>query len=303
MDPKYGEFVGVDNLHAAIITEDSEADYLAEAPEYLAPSAEIAGEAETNNTPTYYDNVPADNYVTEGPTTLEITVPGVPADLAAKYLGKKYDAVTGRVLDTGEPNPPDCALSFRFNRGKNGYRYYQYLKGTFSGGAEEAATKSNNIDIRTYQLTFTAVNTTHKWLIDGEQKSMKRIFADTSDPAFDPAGWFSQVQTPDISGAPDTVALSSIVPSDGASTVDIDADIALTFNNKIKTEEISLLNGSTGDVVAVAKSWNATGKVLTITPDENLAAGTKYIVSVAGVVDVYGQRLAATGSDFTTDSE
>ena len=34
MDPKYGEFVGVDNLHAAIITEDSEADYLAEAPDY-----------------------------------------------------------------------------------------------------------------------------------------------------------------------------------------------------------------------------------------------------------------------------
>jgi len=303
MDPKYGEFVGVDSLHAAIITDDSEANYSAEAPEYLAPSAEIAGEAETNNTPTYYDNIPADNYVTEGPTTLEITVSGVPAALAAKYLGKKYDAATGRVYDTGEPNPPDCALSFRFNRGKNGYRYYQYLKGTFSGGAEEAASKTNNVDIRTYQLTFTAVNATHKWLIDGEQKSLKRIFADTSDPAFDPAGWFSQVQTPDTSGAPDTVALSSVVPSDGSSNVDLDTDIVLTFNNKIKDEEIVLLDSATGDVVEVIKSWNATGKVLTITPDENLTASTKYIISVTGVVDVYGQRLAATGSDFTTDSE
>jgi len=303
MDQKYGEFVGVDNLHAAIIIEDSEENYIAETPEYLAPSAEIAGEAETNNIPTYYDNMPADNYVTEGPTTLTITVSGIPADKAAKYLGKKYDAATGRVLDTGEPNPPYCAISFRFNRGKNGYRYYQYLKGTFSGGSEEAASKSNNIDIRTYQLTFTAVNTTHKWEIDGELKSMKRIFADTSDPAFDPEGWFSQVQTPDVSSAPSAVALSSITPADGATAVDLDAEIVLTFNNKIKEEAIALINTDTGDVVDVEKTWNETGKVLTITPKSNLSASTKFIVSVTGVVDIYGQKLAATSSDFTTDAE
>lgn len=303
MEQKYGEFVGVDSLHAAVITEDSESAYSTEAPEYLAPSAEIAGEAETNNTQTYYDNVAADNYTTEGPTTLTITVPGLPADKAAKYLGKKYDAVSGRVLDTGEPNPPDCALSFRFNRGKNGYRYFQYLKGTFSGGAEEAASKSNNIDIRTYQLTFTAVNTTHKWLVDGEQKTMKRIFADTTDPAFNPAGWFTQVQTPDISGAPDALALSSIVPNDGASAVELDTEIVLTFSNKIKSEEVVLLDSSSGDVVETTKTWNAAGEVLTITPDESLTASTKYIVSVTGVVDVYGQKLAAAGADFTTDTE
>ena len=52
MDQKYGEFVGVDNLHAAIITEDSEANYIADVPEYFAPSAEIAGEPEINNTTT-----------------------------------------------------------------------------------------------------------------------------------------------------------------------------------------------------------------------------------------------------------
>lgn len=83
----------------------------------------------------------------------------------------------------------------------------------------------------------------------------------------------------------------------------MDAEIVLTFNNKIKEEAIVLLNSNTGDVVEVNKSWNAAGKVLTITPKTNLAASTKYIISVAGVVDVYGQKLAATGSDFTTDTE
>jgi phi13 family phage major tail protein len=303
MDQKYGEFVGVDNLHAAIITEDSEANYIADVPEYFAPSAEIAGEPEINNTTTYYDNGAANNYVTEGITALEITVSGVPASIAAKYLGKNYDATSGRVLDTGEPNPPLCAVSFRFNRGTDGYRYYQYLKGTFSGGSEEAVTKKDNIEVRTYQLTYTAVKTTHKWEIDGVDRTLKRILADTSDPAFNPTGWFTQVQTPDTSGAPNAVELSTIVPSDGSTAINLDANIVMTFNNKIKTEEVVLLNSNTGDVVAVTKSWNATGKVLTITPDANMTASTKYIVSVTGVVDVYGQKLAASGVDFTTGTE
>lgn len=300
MDQKYGEFIGVDNLHAAIITEDSESNYITEAPEYLAPSAEIAGEPEIENQPTYYDNVPAGNYVSEGPTTLTMIVSGIPADKAAKYLGKYYDAATGRVLDTGEPNPPDCAVSFRFNRGKNGYRYYQYLKGTFSGGSEEAVTKKNNIEIKTYQLIFTAVNTTHEWLVDGVMKTLKRIFGDTSDPALDPAGWFTQVQTPDTTSAPDAIELSSIVPADGAPAVALDAAVVLTFNNKIVANEVTLIDSDTGNVVAVTKTLNATGKVLTLTPEAALTADTKYIVSIAGVVDAYGQKLAATGSDFTT---
>lgn len=196
MDQKYAEFVGVSDVHAAIVTADTEEAYTAGTPEYLAPAAEIAGEAETENTLTYYDNVPGFNYVSEGVTTLTITLSGVPANKMAKYLGKYYDETTGRVYDTGEPDPSDVALSFRLRRGKNGYRYYQYLKGVFSGGAEEAASKTNTVDIRTYQMTFTAVVTMHEWLIDGKLKGVKRIFGDTEDANFNPVSWFTQVQVP-----------------------------------------------------------------------------------------------------------
>lgn len=198
MDKQYGEFVGVDNVHVAIVTTDSESEYIAEAPEYFAPTADIAAESETDNTPTYYDNVPGFNYVSEGVTTLTMTFSGVPAEKAAKYLGKHYDEATGRVYDTGEPTPPDVAVSFRFKKGPKDYRYYQYLKGTFSGGTEEAGTKTNTVDVRTYQMTFTAVVTTHQWNVGGEQRGLKRIFADTTDPAFDATGWFTQVQTPEV---------------------------------------------------------------------------------------------------------
>ncbi len=300
MDKKYGEFVGVDKLHFAEITSDDESGYVAAAPEYLAPAAEIAGEAEVNNTPTYYDNKPGFNYVSEGVTTLTITVSNIPARLAARLLGKSYDTASGRVYDSGQPNPPELALGFRYNMGPSDYRYYWYLKGTFSGGAEEAATKSNDVDIRTYQLTYTAVATTYEWSIEGEDKSLKRVFADTSDSAFDASGWFTQVQTPDTSGAPNAIQLINISPVDGDTAVDVNDTVVLTFNNKIDTEAVTLIDSTDGNVVPAEKAWNAAGTLLTITPDESLSAATKYIVSVAGVKDIYGQVLAASGSDFTT---
>lgn len=299
MNKEYGEFIGVDSIHAAVITEDSESAYIAEKPEYLAPAAEIAGEPEIQSTPTYYDNVPQDNYITEGVTALKVIVSGVPADMVAKYLGKHYDAASGRVLDTGEPNPPDIALSFRFNKGKEDYRYYQYLKGKFSGGSEEATTKKNGIDIKTYTMTFTAVTTTHKWTVDGDLKQMKRIFADTTDAAFNPAGWFAQVQTPDTSSAPIALAMSSSAPADGDTGELVGVSPALTFNNKIKSYNVTLINTVTLAAVACAFTLDATGKVLTINPNADLEAATKYAIVINKITDVYGQTLTDNIIDFT----
>jgi len=299
MEQKYGEFVGVDSVHFAKITKDDVTEYTAEVPRYLAPVAEIAGEPEINNLTTYYDNKAANNYVTEGKTELQITVSNIPAALAAEILGKHYDATTGRVYDEGAANPPECALGFRYNMGTDGFRYYWYLKGTFSGGAEEASSKKENVDVKTYQLTFTAVTTTHEWEIDGKNKALKRIFADTSDAAFDATGWFDQVQTPDSVGAPTPVALSSIVPADGADDVAVDANIVLTFNNKIVSEAITVIKAD-GTLVSGTKSWDSTRKIMTFTPTVNLDATSTYIVAVNGVVDIYGQALAAEAKNFET---
>lgn len=297
---KYGEFVGVDNLHYAEIVTDTLTVYLAGAPTYLAPAAEIGGQPEVANKTTYYDNKPKNNYVTEGKTELKIVVQNVPAVMAAYLLGKVYDAASGRVYDEGQVNPPNLAIGFRYNMGADGFRYYWYLKGTFSGGAEEATSKTSDVDIKTYTLTFTAVTTDREWSIGDKLKSLKRVYADTADTAFNPAGWFTQVQTPDVVGAPPVVALSTIVPADGAETIARNSTIALTFNNKISRENVAVLNSTSGDIVAVTKAMDAAGKVLTITPSAQLTANTKFIVSVTGVVDVYGQELAATGKDFTT---
>lgn len=300
MDQKYAEFVGVDNLYYAPITTDEVGNFVAGTPVYLAPVAEIAGAPEVNNVTTYYDNKAANNYVTEGKTELQIVVSNIHAQLLATLLGKTYDAVSGRVYDSGEANPPEVAIGFRYKMGSGQYRYYWYLKGKFSGGNEDSSTETADVDVKTYTLTYHAVTTTKEWTINSVATSLKRIFADTANAAFNATGWFSQVQTPDTTSAPSAIALSSSVPTDGASSISKTAAIVLTFNNKIASEAITLINTTSGDTVAVTRAWDSAGKVLSLTPSSALAGTTKYVIAIAGVVDVYGQALAAQGRDFTT---
>lgn len=198
MDKQYNEFVGVDNVHFAIVTTDTAESYVAETPEMLAPVADISNETETSSTTTYYDNAPSNNYTSEGATKVSLTVSGVPAQLAAKLMGKHFDSEKGVVYDDGKPNPPNIALSFRLNKGLDEFRYYQYLKGKFTGGNEEASSITDSIDAKTYKLIYTAVITTHKWNVNNESKGLKRIFADTTDTNFiQGSSWFNAVQTPD----------------------------------------------------------------------------------------------------------
>ena len=97
----------------------------------------------------------------------------------------------------------------------------------------------------------------------------------------------------------DALALDTIVPADEAVDIATDADIVLTFNNKIKGENVVLITAA-GVVVAVSRSWNAAGTELTLTPTSALTASTTYLVIVSGVADIYGQLLDAETTSFTT---
>jgi len=219
----------------------------------------------------------------------------------ATLTGKYYDAASGRVMDSGKTDPPDIAIGFRYEMGTGEYRYYWYLKGTFTGGTEEATTRTDDVDEKTYELTYTAIVTTYEWTVNGETTGQKRQFGDTTDDAFDPTGWFLQVQTPDTTSAPSAIALSSIVPADDATGVLITSTIVLTFNNKIASGYVTVASAA-GVIVANTQAYNTAGKILTITPTSSLSAGTTYVVTVAGITDVYGQVLTTTVKNFTTAS-
>jgi hypothetical protein len=108
-----------------------------------------------------------------------------------------------------------------------------------------------------------------------------------------------EVATLFASPAPSALALSTIVPADAATAIAVSSNITITFNNKIAEESIIVMSAA-GVLVPFARAWDAAGKVLTIDPTANLAAATTYLVSVCGVVDIYGQTLATVVKKFTT---
>lgn len=101
--------------------------------------------------------------------------------------------------------------------------------------------------------------------------------------------------------APSALALVDINPEHQEEEVAVDSNIVLTFNNKISRELITVINlGDTFSTVGGTKTWDTAGKVLTFKPTENLLAGNGYLVTVVGVVDIYGQELSTVVNYFST---
>lgn len=88
-------------------------------------------------------------------------------------------------------------------------------------------------------------------------------------------------------------------PSDEETGVLVSDNIVLTFNNKVSTENIIVMS-SVGALIPVVKTWDTTGKILTINPTVDLKAATMYLVNIVGVVDIYNQTLAPSVVNFTT---
>ena len=88
-------------------------------------------------------------------------------------------------------------------------------------------------------------------------------------------------------------------PSDEETGVLVSDNIVLTFNNKVSTENVIVMS-SVGALIPVVKTWDVTGKILTINPTVDLSAAKMYLVNIIGVVDIYNQTLAPSVVNFTT---
>ena len=300
MNSEYGELVNLDNLHCAQVLNDSEDSYQTGTNKYLAPAAEMKKEAKVDTSTRYYDGKAMFSSSSEASTNVTLTISGVPSRLAAEISGKPYDSTRGIMIDTGDVSKaPNYALSARAELGDGGYKYYQFLKGQFSIGAETAKTKEDKVTASTVELTYTGLVTIHEFTMpDGTKKGIKGVQADTTDAAFTGAdAWFAQVQTPETLGRPDTLTMTSN-PLNKATGVIASVKPLLTFSNTISTDAITIVDPD-GALVDFTPSLDATGKIMTLTPKAAFTSGASYTIIVAGVKDVYGQMIDTATIKFT----
>ncbi len=296
---EYKSRVGLDSLYVAIVTADSAAAYTAGTPAYLAPAAEASQEPSSSLDTQYADDQPFDVLSSEGPTKISLKVTNIDVETLALITGRVFDAGTGRMFDNGG-TPPFCALSFRSLKSNGKYRYYQYLKGRFDMPKEDGVTKREKAEPQALELTFTAIPTIYQFDLGSINGTVKRVVGDEDTTNFSGTGWFSQVQTP-VATSPSALALSSSVPTDGATGVSVSADQSLTFNNTMVDATIyavSLIKASDGSIIAGSITLDSTKKIVTINPTSSLSASTAYIIAY-NVTDVYGQHLQGA-VNFTT---
>lgn len=80
----------------------------------------------------------------------------------------------------------------------------------------------------------------------------------------------------------------TVDPADETAGVIVSDNITLTFDNKISKESVILIS-ATGSIISVTKTWDSTGKILTLNPVADLSANTTYLINIIGVIDIYGQ--------------
>lgn len=298
---EYKSKIGLDSLYVAEVTVDTAATFTSGSTQYLAPAAEASSEPTTNSETQYADDIPFDVMSSEGATTIKLVITNIDPETLALITGKVFDAGSGRMYDnTGIP--PYFALSFRSLKSNGSYRYYQYLKGRFDMPAEEFVTKGESPEPKTIELTYTAIYTTHEFVLSGSvTDSIKRILGDEDTTSFSATGWFSAVQIPAYS-APSSLALDGAVdPADGASGVAVTKTIVITFNNALTDDAIYnvVVAKADGTFVACTNSLDTTKKILTVNPNASLDASSTYIVSY-GVTDIYGDSLVGAVNFGTT---
>lgn len=196
---------------------------------------------------------------------------------------------------------------------KNDYGYKLHLiYGATAAPSEKAYATVNESpeaitfswEISTIPVSVTGFKPTASITIDSTKVDAANLAA-LEAILFGTAGTDARLPLPDevaslfTGAAPSALALSTIVPDDAVTDVAVTANVVLTFNNAILTESVIVMSAG-GVVIAGAKSWDVDNKILTFNPTASLSASTTYIVTIAGVIDIYSQSLATETSTFTT---
>lgn len=289
-------FIGVDQVHYALITSDTSVAALWAAAVALPKVTEVGVNPNGAITTLFADNGPAITANSIGEIDVSIKTADVDPVNRAAILGH---ARSGGVTSyKGADVSPELAIGFRTKLSDGNYGYVWLLKGRMQEGQETFTTQQASITFMESVLTgkFTILD------FNGEWKRTTR----SDDPDYVAAtgtNWFTNGPLGTTDTAPPTATFN---PASAATGVAVSVAPTVTFNEAIRkslatTGNFVLMNAVTGAVIATTVAVNAAGTIVTITPGSNLAGATAHILSVSrNVKDLAGNAYAGGTTRFTT---
>lgn len=193
------EYRGVRGLVAAEVITDTTETFECGTPFAVAGVAELSRTTETSSETHYYDNVPAIVIDSTGADEVSITGSAIPFDVLAKITGQTYDETKGMFVE-GERQAKYFAIGYITKKTDGTEVFVWRLKGKFNIPDSTHATEDDGAEANGQELTFTGINTTHKFTSIGN-KTAKAVNVDTSVNKAVESEFFQTVQTPDTVAA------------------------------------------------------------------------------------------------------
>lgn len=195
------EFRGVRGAVIAEVTKDTAEEITFGDVMSLAGVSEISKSTESSNEPHYYDNQPMVTVSSTGNDEIGVNTSALPLDVYATITGQNYNAEKG-VLIEGERKQKYFAFGYITKLTDGTEMFVWRLKGTFNIPDDTHTTEDDGTEANGQELTFTGINTTHKFEknVDGSGNKMsaRAVTLNTSvDKSMTETTFFSKVQTPD----------------------------------------------------------------------------------------------------------
>lgn len=201
-----GEFTlkrGLEDIYIAkVLVDDNETGeghgFIVDTPRKFIPAGEMTRTADNEKAEVWFDNSVFHTSGKEGATDVSITGAALRPATIAKINGKYIDSATGAVLDSGDYEPTYYSLGGKANNVDGTDEMFWFTKGTFAIPELQDKTKDDSTDTNGMSVTYSAVKTQHRFIVDGKQKTSKVITIDTQDTVVKSSqSWTAQVVTPD----------------------------------------------------------------------------------------------------------
>lgn len=191
---KIFDWRGIRGLCAAPVVTDTAEKYECGEVFPVAGMSKLTKSTDASIATKYYDNKPAIINRNNGVDEVSVDASGIEDSVQAKLVGEDYDESTGMYVE-GEPEAVLMAMGY-ITKDTNGVEYGVWrLKGVFNYPETEHNTEDNGNESTGSTMTYTGLNTDHKFTYKGKSAKAVRVPLDKF-PGGEEA-FFATVQTPD----------------------------------------------------------------------------------------------------------
>jgi phi13 family phage major tail protein len=172
------EYRGIRGLKAAILLSDTDTELTYDSVFDVAGTAELSRTTENSSEAHYYDNMAAVVVDGVGADTVTASVSAIPLDVLAKITGQYLDPTTGTLVE-GNATRPYLAIGYITDNtaGQEMYVWRHKVKASIPDSQHN--TKTNGTEANGQQITFTGINTIHKFTKTG--KTAKAVIQPAGD--------------------------------------------------------------------------------------------------------------------------